>query len=77
MVSCFLCYRCFGSLLFTTCVLLGSFVIYINLLFIDQKKKKENIQRDLLWGRGALERRTHNVKWETVRSKRGKGGLGV
>ena len=42
MVSCFLCCRCFGSLLFTTCVLLGSFVIYINLLFIDQKKEKKN-----------------------------------
>ena len=39
MVSYFLCCRCFGSLLFTTCVLLGSFVIYINLLFIDKKKR--------------------------------------
>ena len=38
VVSCFLCCQCFGSLLFTTCVLLGSFVIYINLLFIDKKK---------------------------------------
>ena len=38
MVSCFLCCWCFGSLLFTTCVLLGSFVIFINLLFIDKKK---------------------------------------
>ena len=41
MVFCFLCCRCVGSLLVTTCVLLGSVVIYINLVFIDKKKVKK------------------------------------
>ena len=37
---CFLSCLYFGSLLFTSLVHLGSFVFYINLLFIDQKKKR-------------------------------------
>ena len=42
VVSCFLCCRCFGSLLFTTCVLLGSFVIYIYKFAFYRSKKKNN-----------------------------------
>ena len=36
----------------------------------------EQIQRDFLWRGGALEQKTHLVKWEVV-SKKNKGGLGV
>ena len=37
----------------------------------------EQIQRDFLWGGGALEKKSHRVKWDTVCSDKRKGGLGV
>ncbi|RVW20831.1 putative ribonuclease H protein [Vitis vinifera] len=37
----------------------------------------DQIQRDFLWGGGALERKTHLVKWTTVFLDKRKGGLGV
>ena len=37
----------------------------------------EKIQRDFLWGGGALERKSHLVKWDTVCLDKKKGGLGV
>ena len=37
----------------------------------------EKIQRDFLWGGGALERKPHLVKWDTVCLDKRKGGLGV
>ena len=37
----------------------------------------EKIQRDFLWGGGALERKPHLVNWNTVCLDKRKGGLGV
>ncbi|RVW91675.1 LINE-1 reverse transcriptase-like [Vitis vinifera] len=37
----------------------------------------EKIQRDFLWGGGALEKKPHLVKWDTVCLDKSKGGLGV
>ena len=37
----------------------------------------EKIQRDFLWGGGALEKRPHLVKWDVVCSHKMKGGLGI
>ena len=37
----------------------------------------EQIQRDFLWGGGALERKIHLVEWLIVCSDKNKGGLGV
>ena len=37
----------------------------------------EKIQRDFLWGGGALEQRPHFVRWNLVCLERKKGGLGV
>ena len=37
----------------------------------------EQIQRDFLWGGGALKRKSHLVDWSIVCSEKQKGGLGV
>ncbi|RVX14105.1 putative ribonuclease H protein [Vitis vinifera] len=37
----------------------------------------EKIQRDFLWGGGALEQKPHLVRWSIVCDDKGKGGLGV
>ncbi|RVW90151.1 Transposon TX1 uncharacterized 149 kDa protein [Vitis vinifera] len=37
----------------------------------------EKIQRDFLWGGGALERKTHLVKWSVVCTDMRQGGLGI
>ena len=37
----------------------------------------EQIQRDFLWGGGALERKPHLVRWGLVCLDKSKGGLGV
>ncbi|RVW15967.1 mRNA-capping enzyme [Vitis vinifera] len=39
--------------------------------------RPEKIQRDFLWGVGALEKRPHLVKWTVVCSHKKKGGLGI
>ena len=37
----------------------------------------DRIQREFLWGGGALDRKTHHVKWEVVCSSMEIGGLGI
>ena len=37
----------------------------------------EKIQRDFLWGGGALENKMHLVKWSSICKAKSKGGLGV
>ena len=37
----------------------------------------EKIQRDFLWGGGALEQKPHLVRWPIVCVEKSKGGLGV
>ena len=37
----------------------------------------EQIQRDLQWGGGNLDKRPHLVKWSMVRTEKRVGGLGV
>ena len=37
----------------------------------------EKIQRDFLWGGGALEQKLHLVRWPIVCVNKRKGGLGV
>ena len=41
------------------------------------KMRLEKIQRDFLWGGGALEKRPYLVKWAVVCSHKKKGGLGI
>ena len=40
------------------------------------RSRLEEIQRDFIWGGGALEWKTHLVKWAVVCSDESKGGLG-
>ena len=59
---------------------LSSMPIYLmSLLHIPRvvSLRLEKIQRDFLWGGGALERKPHLVKWDTVCLDKKKGGLGV
>ena len=37
----------------------------------------ERIQREFLWGGGALDRKIHNVNWKIVSLSRDRGGLGI
>ncbi|RVW65596.1 putative ribonuclease H protein [Vitis vinifera] len=41
------------------------------------KLRLEKIQRDFLWGGGALEKKPHLIKWGIVCSHKKKGGLGI
>ncbi|RVW24664.1 putative ribonuclease H protein [Vitis vinifera] len=59
---------------------LASMPIYLmSLMHIPRvvRLRLEKIQRDFLWGGGALEKRPHLVKWDVVRSHKMKGGLGI
>ena len=59
---------------------LSSLLIYFMSLFFLPRKVRlrlEKIQRDFLWGGGALEQRPHLVRWNLVCLERKKGGLGV
>ena len=51
----------------------------LSLLHIPRvvRLRLEKIQKDFLWGGGALERKPHLVKWVTICSDKRKGGLGV
>ena len=59
---------------------LSSLPVYFMSLFFLPKKVRlrlEKIQRDFLWGGGALEQRSYLVRWNLVCLERKKGGLGV
>ena len=59
---------------------LSSMPIYLmSLLRIPRvvSLRLEKIQRDFLWGEGALEMKPHLVKWDTVCLDKRKCGLGV
>ena len=54
-------------------------IYYMSVLYLPRtiRLRLDQIQRDFLWGGGALERKTHLVKWTTVFLDKRKGGLGV
>ena len=59
---------------------LASMPIYFTFVFSLLKKVKlriEQIQRNFLWGGGALEQKPHLVQWSLVCLDKSKGGLGV
>ncbi|RVX03908.1 putative ribonuclease H protein [Vitis vinifera] len=59
---------------------LSSMPIYCMSLFQMPRSvslRLERIQRDFLWGGGALERKPHLVEWSIICSDKRKGGLGV
>ena len=60
--------------------MLASLPIYFMSLFQMSRSvclRLEKIQRDFLWGYGALESKPHVVKWDIVCLDKRKGGLGV
>ena len=60
--------------------MLASLPIYFMSLFRMPRRVRlrlGKIQRDFLWGDGALESKPHVVKWDIVCLDKGKGGLGV
>ena len=59
---------------------LSSMLIYFLSLFCMLRQVRlrlQKIQRDFLWGGGALVQKPHLVRWKSVCSERRKGGLGV
>ena len=59
--------------------MLASLPIYFMSLFRMPRRVRlrlGKIQRDFLWGDGALESKPHVVKWDIVCLDKGKGGLG-
>ena len=59
---------------------LSSMPIYFMSLFCMPRKVRlrlEKIQRDFLWGGGALVQKLHLVRWKTTCLEKRKGGLGV
>ncbi|RVX08282.1 putative ribonuclease H protein [Vitis vinifera] len=54
-------------------------VYFMSLFYLPRKVRLrlKKIQRDFLWGGGALEQRSHLVRWNLVCLERKKGGLGV
>ena len=56
---------------------LSSLPTYFLSLFVIPKKvcaRLEKIQRDFLWGGGALEKKPHLVSWKVVCADKKKGG---
>ena len=59
---------------------LSNFPIYFISIFQLPRvvrMRLEHIQRDFLWGGGALEQKLHLVRWSIVCLDKRKGGLGV
>ncbi|RVX20225.1 Transposon TX1 uncharacterized 149 kDa protein [Vitis vinifera] len=59
---------------------LSSLPTYFLSLFVIPKRvcaRLEKIQRDFLWGGGALEKKPHLVSWKVVCADKKKGGLGI
>ncbi|WKA01914.1 hypothetical protein VitviT2T_020163 [Vitis vinifera] len=59
---------------------LSSLPTYFLSLFVIPKRvcaRLEKIQRDFLWGGGALENKPHLVSWKVVCADKKKGGLGI
>ncbi|RVW38447.1 putative ribonuclease H protein [Vitis vinifera] len=59
---------------------LSSLPTYFLSLFVIPKRvcvRLENIQRDFLWGGGALENKPHLVSWKVVCTDKKEGGLGI
>ena len=59
---------------------LSSMPIYFMSLFCMPRQVRlrlEKVQRDFLWGDGALVQKPHLVRWNTVCLEKRKGGLGV
>ena len=54
-------------------------IYYMSILHLPRvvKLKLEQIQRNFLWGEGALEQRLHLVTWTTICLDKRKGGLRV
>ncbi|RVW89084.1 LINE-1 retrotransposable element ORF2 protein [Vitis vinifera] len=59
---------------------LSSLPTYFLSLFVIPKKvcaRLERIQRDFLWGSGALENKPHLVSWKAICATKKEGGLGI
>ncbi|KAJ9693622.1 hypothetical protein PVL29_009537 [Vitis rotundifolia] len=59
---------------------LSSLPIYFLYLFVIPKRvcaRLEKIQRDFLWGGGALENKPHLVSWKVICATKKDGGLGI
>ena len=54
-------------------------IYFMSMLSMPRKVRPrlERIQRDFLWGGGALERKLHLVRWDLVCLEKCNGGLGV
>ena len=59
---------------------LSSLPVFFMSIFVIPRKvsaRLEKIQKDFLWGDGALEKRHHLVKWKVCCANKKEGGLGI